>query len=154
MPTELLSRDLVHTVDAIELPPVGSPVEGRAERRDSYPIFVTRSFEDTVERLLQLVGDAKVALITDANVAGLYGPVVIGALEKAGIETEVAAVPAGERHKTLRQACELLDWLSGTQRPPSSPARRSGSTAVSSRVRVPRGCASWSYSQRWSPPWP
>jgi 3-dehydroquinate synthase len=115
MPTELLSRDLVHTVDAIELPPVGSPVEGRAERRDSYPIFVTRSFEDTVERLLQLVGDAKVALITDANVAGLYGPVVIGALEKAGIETEVAAVPAGERHKTLRQACELLDWLSGTQ---------------------------------------
>jgi 3-dehydroquinate synthetase len=115
MPTELLSRDLVHTLDAIELPPVGSPVEGRSERRDSYPIFVTRSPEDTVERLLQMVGDAKVALITDANVAGLYGPLVIGALEKAGIETEVAAVPAGERHKTLRQACELLDWLSGTQ---------------------------------------
>jgi 3-dehydroquinate synthase len=112
---ELLSRDLVHTIDAIELPPVGSPVEGRSARRDSYPILVTCSFEDTVERLLQMVGDAKVALITDANVAALYGPLVIGALEKAGIETEVAAVPAGERHKTLRQACELLDWLSGTQ---------------------------------------
>ena len=27
----------------------------------------------------------------------------------------MAAVPAGERHKTLRQAFELLDWLSGTQ---------------------------------------
>jgi 3-dehydroquinate synthase len=115
MPTELLSRDLVHTIDAIELPPVGSPVEGRSERRDSYPIFVTHSFEDTVERLLQLVGDAKVALITDAIVAELYGPLVIGALEKAGVETEVAAVPAGERHKTQRQACDLLDWLSGTQ---------------------------------------
>ena len=119
MPTELLSRDLVHTVDAIELPPVGSAVEGRSERRDSYPIVVTRSPEDTVERLLEYVGDAKVALITDTTVAKLHGPLVIGALKKAGIEPEVAAVPAGEHNKTLRQAAELLDWLTGTQRPTS-----------------------------------
>lgn len=115
MPAELLSRDLVHTTDAIELPPAGSAVEGRSGRRDSYPIVVTRSPEDTVERLLQLVDGAKVAVITDSNVAELYGPLVIGALSKAGIEPEVAAVPAGERHKTLRQAFELLDWLTGTQ---------------------------------------
>ena len=115
MPTDLLTRDLVHTVDAIELPPVGSPVEGRSERRDSYPIVVTRSPEETVERLLALVGDAKVAVITDTTVAELHGPIVIGALKKAGIEIEVAAVPAGERHKTTRQAVELLDWLTGTQ---------------------------------------
>jgi 3-dehydroquinate synthase len=115
MPTELLSRDLVHTLDAIELPPVGSPAEGRSERIDSYPIVVTRSPEDTVERLLELVGDAKVALITDDTVARLYGPVVIGALKRAGVEAEVAAVPAGERHKTVEQAVELLDWLTGTQ---------------------------------------
>jgi len=115
MPTELLSRDLVHTVDALELPPLGSTVEGRSARRDSYPIAVTRTPEDTVERLLELVGDARVALITDENVAELYGPLVIGALEKAGVETEVAAIPPGERHKTLRHACELLDWLTGTQ---------------------------------------
>ena len=51
MPTELLSSDLVHTVDAIELPPPGAAVEGRSERRDSYPIVATRSPEDTVERL-------------------------------------------------------------------------------------------------------
>jgi 3-dehydroquinate synthetase len=115
MPTELLSRDLVHTVDAIELPQVGSAVEGRSARSDSYPILVTRSPEETVERLLELVDDARVAVITDDTVAKLYGPLVIGALRKAGIETEVAAVPAGERHKTLRQAAELLDWLTGTQ---------------------------------------
>jgi 3-dehydroquinate synthase len=115
MPAELLSRDLVHTIDAIELPPAGSAVEGRSERRDSYPIVVTRSPEDTVERLLQLVGEAKVAVITDTTVAELHVPVVVGALRKAGIETEVAAIPAGERHKTLRQAFELLDWLTGTQ---------------------------------------
>ena len=59
----------------------------------------------------------KVAVITDRNVADLYVPVVVGALEKAGLEPEVAAVPAGQRHKTLRQAFELLDWLTGTQAP-------------------------------------
>jgi 3-dehydroquinate synthase len=115
MPAELLSGDLVHTVDAIELPAAGTPVEGRAERQDSYPIVVTRSFEQTVEQLLELVGDAHVAVITDETVAGLYGPVVIGALVNAGLEPEVATVPAGERHKTLAQAFELLDWLTGTR---------------------------------------
>jgi 3-dehydroquinate synthase len=115
MPTELLSRDLVHTIDAIELPPPGSAIAGRSERQDSYPIVVTRAPEDTVERLVELIGDATVAVITDSKVAELYGPLVIGALQKAGLELEVAAVPDGERQKTLRQAVELLDWLTGTQ---------------------------------------
>jgi 3-dehydroquinate synthase len=115
MPVQVLSGDLVHTVDAIELPEPGSEVLGRAERTDSYPIVVTRSPEETVERLLQAIGDARVAVITDETVADLYGPLVVGALEKAGVGVEVATVPAGERHKTLRQAFELLDWLTGTQ---------------------------------------
>ena len=115
MPVEALSRDLVRTVDSIELPPLGRDVVACAERRDAYPIVVTRSPERAVERLLQCVGDAQVALITDETVAALYGPLVIGALRKAGTHVEVATVPAGERHKTLGQACELLDWLTGTQ---------------------------------------
>ena len=114
MPAELLSRDLVHTVDAIELPAPGTRVEGRAGRQDSYPILVTRSFEQTVERLMELVGDTRVALITDETVAELYGPVIIRALERSGLELDVATVPAGERQKTLARACELLDWLTGT----------------------------------------
>jgi 3-dehydroquinate synthetase len=126
MPTELLSRDLVHTLDAIELPAPGSRVEGRAQRQDSYPIVVTRSPAQTVGRLLQLVGDAKVAVITDRTVAELYGPVVIGALEKAGVEPEVAAVPAGERHKTLRQgAHSRSSWLHTASRSMPWPRARS-----------------------------
>ena len=115
MPVEVLSSDLVHTVDAIELPPAGGEVLGRAERRDSYPIVVTRSPEETMERLLQLVGEARVAVITDETVAGLYAPLVVGALQKAGVQVEMAAIPPGERHKTLAQAFRLLDWLTGTQ---------------------------------------
>jgi hypothetical protein len=112
---ETLSPDLVRTVDAIELPPVGAEVLAWAERTDSYPIWVTRSPEETVERLLQTIGEAHVAVITDETVADLYGPLILGALRKAGVRPEVAAVPAGERHKTLRQAMKLLDWLTGTQ---------------------------------------
>jgi 3-dehydroquinate synthase len=112
---EVLSRDQVLTVDSIELPAPGEEVVARAERRDSYPILVTRSPEETIERLLQAIGGSRVAVITDETVAELYGPLVIGALDKAGVESEVATVPSGERHKTLRQACSLLDWLSGTQ---------------------------------------
>jgi len=111
----MLSRELVRTVDAIELPGVGEEVVARAERRDAYPIVVTRCPEETIERLLELIGDARVAVITDETVAGLYGPLVVGALQKAGLEPEVATVPSGEQHKTVRQACELLDWLTGTQ---------------------------------------
>ena len=112
---EVLSRDQVRTVDSIELPPPGVEVVARAERRDSYPILVTRSPEETIERLLQAIGDARVAVITDETVAELYGPLVVGALQKGGLEPELATVPSGERHKTLRQACSLMDWLSGTQ---------------------------------------
>jgi 3-dehydroquinate synthase len=115
MPVELLSRDLVHTTDAIALPPTDVEVVARAERRDAYPIVVTRSPEATIERLLEVVGDAQVALITDETVGELYGRLVTAALRKAGVEPEIATVPAGERHKTLRQAFELLDWLTGTQ---------------------------------------
>jgi 3-dehydroquinate synthase len=115
MQIESPSRDLVHTVDAIELPERGAAVVGRAERQDSYPIFVTRALADTVERLVELIDGARVALLTDRTVMGLYGPIVVRALERAGLELEVGVVPPGERHKTLAQACELLDWLTGTQ---------------------------------------
>jgi 3-dehydroquinate synthase len=115
VPVEALSSSLVHTIDAIELRPLEQDVFGRAERRDAYPIVVTRSPEETIERLLRCVGDRNVAVITDETVAALYGPLVVGALEKAGVSVEVATVPAGERHKTLGQAFDLLDWLTGTQ---------------------------------------
>jgi 3-dehydroquinate synthase len=115
MSLELLSRDLVQTRDAIDLPPPGTPVHGRAERRDSYPIAITRSPAETLARLLELVPGANVAVITDTSVQRLHaGPLVRG-LADAGIEVETVAIPAGERHKTLPQACELLDWLTGTQ---------------------------------------
>jgi 3-dehydroquinate synthase len=115
VPTELLNRDLLHIRDEIDLPARGEPVHGRAERSDAYPIFVTRSIAETLERLLELIDGANVAVITDRTVVALHGRALLGALAEAGIEPEVVAIPAGERHKTLDQATRLLDWLTGTQ---------------------------------------
>src|SRR3954470_15565541 len=114
MATELLSPDLLHTSDAIDLPPPGAPIEGRAERRDAYPIVITSSLADTVARLLELIPGTRVAVIVDATVAELHGDALVGGLARAGLEVETIAIPSGERHKTLAQACELLDWLTGT----------------------------------------
>ena len=143
---ETLSPDLVRTVDDIALPPVGAEVVAHAQRRDAYPIVVTRSPAETVERVLQAIGDAHVAVITDDRVADLYGPLVFGALRKAGVKPEVAAVPAGERHKTLRQAVELLDWLAGTQ-----VGRRDLIVCLGGGVVIDMGgwCGSWRSS--WLP---
>jgi 3-dehydroquinate synthase len=113
--TELLSHDLLHTSDAIGLPPPGEAVHGRAERSDVYPIHVTRSIPGTVELLLELIGDANAVVITDRTVAALHGPALLGPLADAGLEPEVVAIPAGEQYKTLGQATRLLDWLTGTQ---------------------------------------
>jgi 3-dehydroquinate synthase len=115
VPIQALTADQVHVVDAIGLPELGTEVVGRSDRSDSYPIVVTRSAEETVERLLRVVGDSHVAVITDSVVMELWGTLVIGALDKAGVEPEVVVVPAGERHKTVGQAVDLLNWLTGTQ---------------------------------------
>src|SRR3954451_25020218 len=88
---------------------------GAADTRRVAVEVLSRDQVRTIERLLQAIGDARVAVITDETVAELYGPLVIGALQKAGVAPEVATVPNGDRHKTLGQAFELLDWLTGTQ---------------------------------------
>jgi 3-dehydroquinate synthase len=115
MPTQLLGDRLLHTRDAIDLPPAGEPVLGRAERRDSYPILVTRDVAETVERLSELIAGARVALVADRTALDLHGAALLAGLRGSGMDPEVAVVPSGERHKTPEQALRLLDWLTGTE---------------------------------------
>lgn len=52
-------------------------------------------------------------VITDSNVWSNHAPALQDALHKAGFETEVLTVPAGEASKSLRQAERLLEKLPG-----------------------------------------
>ncbi len=105
---------LLHNQDAIELPDPATTVYGRAARDDSYPIHVAVSLDEALEQLSSVIAGRRVAAITDGTVATVHGE-LLERLVESGVEVEIATVPSGERHKTLRQACDLLDWLAGTQ---------------------------------------
>jgi 3-dehydroquinate synthase len=97
--------------DAIPLPGPGARIEARATRSDIYPILVVRTNDDAVSAIVELVGDAQVALVTDDAVLRLYGRRLQRELEDAGIRVDLSSMPPGEESKSLRQASRLWDWL-------------------------------------------
>jgi 3-dehydroquinate synthase len=100
--------------DTIELPEYSDVVIGRAARRDSYPIHVTRSMHAAMERLRALIGDAAVAVITDETVNALYGTLLLRALRGSGTDVLLQSVPGGEASKNLAQATRLWEWLASS----------------------------------------
>jgi 3-dehydroquinate synthase len=110
--TATLERTDFRVRDEIDLPREGGGiVEGRATRREAYPIFVTGSLDATVDRLSELAGEAQLAVITEEVVYRLHGRALVVALRESGFATEVHVLPAGERSKSLERALELWDWL-------------------------------------------
>ena len=103
VPVELLSRDQVHTVDAIELPParrrgVGPRASAATRIRSSSRARPRRR----VERLLELIGDAQRRGDHRRDRRGALRRRSCSARSRRpACEPEVAAVPPGERHKTL-----------------------------------------------------
>jgi 3-dehydroquinate synthase len=100
--------------DAIPLPASTVPVMARAERRDAYPVYVVREQRELLARLVELLGGAAAAIVTDETVDALYGRVLVRGLREAGIDPLVRVLPAGERSKSLDRAIELWDWLAGS----------------------------------------
>jgi 3-dehydroquinate synthase len=101
--------------DAIPLPDAGDLVTGRATREDAYPIVVCRSFEQTVDQVVEWLGGAAVAVITDDVVESLYGSTLIRGLRQAGKEPLVRVIPAGERSKSLDEAVAAWHWLAESE---------------------------------------
>jgi len=63
------------------------------------------------EFILQVLPAGKCALITDSNIAPLYGDKVKASLEGAGFKVISVIVPAGETSKSLTQAEAVCDTL-------------------------------------------
>lgn len=74
----------------------------------SYPIFIG---EGTLDRLSNVLAGLKVrgtaAVVTDSNVAPLYGDRVVERVREAGLRTALCVMPAGEEHKRLERIEEL-----------------------------------------------
>lgn len=53
----------------------------------------------------------RAVIITNPKIGRLYGGILAGSLKDAGIAADVVAIPAGERHKTLRTVSSLYERL-------------------------------------------
>jgi 3-dehydroquinate synthase len=102
-------------VDDMPLPDPGAPLTGRAAREDAYPIAVCRTFEATLEQLLEWLDGRAVAVITDEVVEALYGSMLIRGLRAAGREPLVRVIPDGEASKSIEQAVAAWHWLAESE---------------------------------------
>lgn len=76
----------------------------------SYPIYIgTGIIQDLPGQLASLSLGQKVLVVTDSQVATLYGPRVRELLANAGFSINMVQIPAGETSKTLEQAAQLYD---------------------------------------------
>lgn len=70
--------------------------------RNPYQIIVGEGIlERTGEFVREVLPPAKCAVITDTNIAPLYGDAVVAALWEAGFHPTVVTIPAGEMSKSL-----------------------------------------------------
>jgi len=76
--------------------------------KDSYTIYIGHGLTDTFVRWLQGQGySSRALLVTDSNVGPHYASRVMQLLRTAGLEPELAEVPAGESTKNLAEAERL-----------------------------------------------
>jgi 3-dehydroquinate synthase len=70
----------------------------------SYTIAIGSGILDQLGEMLRDRGlTSRIAVVTDFNVAGLYGDRVVKALESVGFKPFVCTIPPGERSKNLEQ---------------------------------------------------
>jgi len=81
-----------------------------AER--GYDIVVGRGILAEAAKYIQpLLARPRVAIVTDANVESLHLPVLLESLNRAGIQSTVTVMPAGEETKSFAHLERLLDQL-------------------------------------------
>lgn len=81
----------------------------------SYPIFIGYDLLNNInEIILQILGRTKIMIVTDGNVGPLYGERLVRNLRRAGFETSLVQVPAGEGSKSIETAMEL--YISALER--------------------------------------
>jgi 3-dehydroquinate synthetase len=72
--------------DDIPLAAPGTPIEGRAERADAYPVVVTSDADAAHQSIADLAVGRRIMLITDDTVPGLHG----NSLHRIGLRHSIA----------------------------------------------------------------
>ena len=104
--------DVVAAVAAAEAAHAGDAVVVALGDR-SYPVTLTTALDDALGAQVRarLPGVARVALVTDDNVAAYWLDAASAALAEAGFTVELAIIPAGEASKSLAEYGRLCERL-------------------------------------------
>jgi 3-dehydroquinate synthase len=77
-----------------------------------YDVLIESGLLDCVGDVIKKqLGDLHCAIISDTNVAPLFGDRVKRSLTAAGLQPELITIPAGEKSKTLEQAGAICDQM-------------------------------------------
>lgn len=101
--------------DAIALPEPHHAIPARALRRAEYPVTLADSIEEAVKHLRTVIGDQRIALVTDDTVATLHAQELQAELHRQDMDFTLTTIPPGEQSKTMRTAGRLLDWLADSR---------------------------------------
>ena len=75
----------------------------------SYPIVIGSGLADEIISFVRAAGySARGMLVTDTNIAPLYAAQTAELLARAGVQAEIATIPAGESSKSLTAANDLF----------------------------------------------
>ncbi len=77
----------------------------------SYPIHIGAGLDTLGESIRQALGQCRLAIVTDDNVAPLYLSRVEASLDRAGLAHASLVLPHGEKTKCLSQLSALYDFL-------------------------------------------
>jgi 3-dehydroquinate synthase len=96
-----------------------------------YDIIIRRGLLSEVGNLFSsLSRSRKAAIITDSHVGPKYAAMVMDSLSRAGVESFVATLPAGEDHKTLENLAPLYDAVLGQKIERSTPVLALGGGVI------------------------
>ena len=80
--------------------------------RDGYNVVIAAGLLDESGPLLRAaLGDCRLALVTDSNVAPLYQERVLASLRAAGYGVSSFVFPAGEQNKNMQTLADLLEFF-------------------------------------------
>ena len=75
----------------------------------SYPIVIGNSIDDEIAAFVSRAGySARSMIVTDTNVEPLHAAHIAKVLHRAGLQAEIAVIPAGESSKSLAEADRLF----------------------------------------------
>ena len=84
--------------------------------REGYDVIIGAGLLRESGRLIRTaLGDCRLAVVTDSNVATLYLPKLLGSLKEAGFDACSTVFPAGEAYKRLDTLAGMLEFFAEQQ---------------------------------------